>query len=280
MPSFKGNYVSINMIKEKALRMFDFDNVLNNYEIAELLWEFIGRIGDPSILITKITDGVNGPKPIEIINYRGQLPDDMFEIINGTVRDYESKSKLIPSNNPFFLADITASVQVDDNLSEIGTSYNQDNTGEVTSQAFDSALIVSGNALPIVNSYIIQNSEIITTMETGYVEMSYKTFPLDDNGFPMIPDHPKLINAITWAILERTSMKLLAKNKITEKLYDRIEQKYLFAKSSAINALKLRTIPEMEAFKNRFVRLVPDFNQYGNNFTDYGQPEDFIKHSF
>lgn len=280
MPSFKGNYVSINMIKEKALRMFDFDNVLNNYEIAELLWEFIGRIGDPSILITKITDGVNGPKPIEIINYRGQLPDDMFEIINGTVRDYESKSKLIPSNNPFFLADITASVQVDDNLSEIGTSYNQDDTGEVTSQAFDSALIVSGNALPIVNSYIIQNSEIITTMEIGYVEMSYKTFPLDDNGFPMIPDHPKLINAITWAILERTSMKLLAKNKITEKLYDRIEQKYLFAKSSAINALKLRTIPEMEAFKNRFVRLVPDFNQYGNNFTDYGQPEDFIKHSF
>lgn len=280
MSNFKGTYVSINMIKEKSLREFDFDNVMTNYEIAELLWEFIGRIADPGILITKITDGINGPKPIEIINHRGQLPSDIFEIINHTVRNYETKSKLIPSNNPFFLADKDATIEVDGSASDIGTVYEQDDEGEVTSSTYSSSLMISGSAAPIIDKYIIQNGEIITTIETGYVELSYKTFPLDDNGFPMIPDHEKLINAIKWAILERTAMKLLVKGKITERIYDRIEQKYLFFKSSAITSLKMRTIPEMEAFKNRFVRLVPDFNQYGNDFTDYGYPEDYVKHSF
>jgi hypothetical protein len=96
----------------------------------------------------------------------------------------------------------------------------------------------------------------------------------------MIPEHPKLIEAIKYAILERVCIRLLSRGKITERFYDKIDQKYLFHKASASNALKLRTLPSEEVFKKRFMRLSPDLNQYDNNFDDFGYSEEFYKHSW
>ena len=126
---------------------------------------------------------------------------------------------------------------------------------------------------------MIQDGEIITTMKEGSLELSYKAFPLDTNGYPKIPDEEKLIEAIKWAILERAAMQLWYKGKLGERQYNHIESKYLFYKKSASNQLKVNSIPNMEAFKNRYMRINQDMNLYENDFIDYGYPEDFIKHS-
>ena len=186
----------------------------------------------------------------------------MVEIINGTVRNYESKIKLIPTSNPYFLSDKDGVEVVDDTLDD----------------DFDFTARVGDTDIPVVDKYMIQNGEIITTIEEGEIELSYKAFPLDSNGLPQIPDEPKLVEYVKWAILERAAIKLWAKNKIAERLYNHIESKFLYYKKSASNQLKINSIPEMEAFKNRFMRLRQDLDQYGNDFIDWGYPEDFIKH--
>ena len=275
----KGQYVTIDLILEQARDILDFENVLNKYKIADIVWSTITKLGDPSLLITRITDGVNGPQPIDIINYRGLLPLDMVEIINHTVRNYDTKAKLIPTNNPFFLSDIDENSTVDEDEGLVGQTVTQDD-GTTSSSDYYSALMVSDNNLAVVDKYMIQNGEIITSLEEGQLELSYKAFPLDDNGFPKVPDEEKLIELIKWSILERAAIKLWSLGKINERFYNHIESKYLFYKKSASNQLKVNSIPEMEAFKNRFLRLRMDLNQYGNDFIDYGYPEDFHKHSF
>jgi len=262
--AFNGKYVTIDYIKEQARNVLKVDEMLNNYEIAELLWQFLGRLDDPSVLITKVTDVQNGPTPIEVINHRGLLPQDIFHIINHSVRDYDSKIKMVPTNNLYFLADIDETETIDDSVSD----------------DFDFVTRVNSTRVGSVHKYMIQNDEIITTMEEGLIEMAYKAFPLDSNGFPMIPENGKLIEAIKYAIIERVCIRLLARGKITERFYDKMEQKYLFYKSSASNSLKLRTMPEEEVFKKRFMRLRPDLNQYDNDFNDFGYPEEFYKHSW
>jgi hypothetical protein len=262
--AFNGKYVTIDYIKEQARNVLDFEDMLNNYQIAELLWQFLGRIDDPSVLITKVTDGENGPAPIEVVNYRGLLPQDVFHIINHSIRDYNTKIKMIPTNNLYFLADVDEVESVDDTISD----------------DFDFVTRISSGKVGYQHKYMIQNDEIITSMKEGLIEMSYKAFPLDSNGYPMIPEHPKLIEAIKYAILERVCIRLLSRGKITERFYDKIDQKYLFHKASASNALKLRTLPSEEVFKKRFMRLSPDLNQYDNNFDDFGYSEEFYKHSW
>jgi len=262
--AFTGKYVSIDLVREKAIDMSGFDDVISKYQIAEMAWNLIARLGDPSILITRITDGINGPKPIEIINYRGLLPADLFEIINGTVRNYETKAKLSPTSNPYFLADRLETIPVDESL---------DDDFEFTARKTGSTLVVR-------DEYLLQDNEILTTLEEGYLEMSYKAFPLDDNGFPKVPDHEKVIMMLVYAVIERTAIKLWYKGKITKDIYLDIEQKYLYFKASASSSLKLRTIDTTEAFKNRHLRLNPDFNQYSNDFRDFGYPENYNKQSF
>lgn len=276
----KGQYVTIDLIKEEAREILDFENILNNYKIANIVFNTISKLGDPSLLITRITDGKNGPNPIDIINYRGLLPLDMVEIISGTVRNYDTKVKLIPTNNPFFLSDIDETLETYSDEASVGESVSQDDEGTITTSDYYSPLMSSLNTQPVVDKYMIQNGEIITSMEEGQLEFSYKAFPLDNNGFPKIPDEPKLIELIKWAILERAAIKLWTLGKIRRDIYDHIESKYLFYKKSASNQLKVNSIPELEAFKNRFLRLHQDINQYGNDFIDWGYPEDFTKHSF
>jgi len=259
-----GKYVTLDFILEAARDILDFENILDKYKIAELVWNIIVRLDDPSILITRVTNGIEGPQPVDIINYRGLLPLDLVEIINHSVRNYDTKTKLIPTSNPYFLSDITDDITVDESLDD----------------DFDFVARKNTSSLNVVDKYMIQNGEIITSMEEGQLELSYKAFPLDNNGFPKIPDIEKLIELIKWTILERAGIKLWAKQKINERLYNHIESKYLYFKKAASNQLKINSIPEMEAFKNRFMRINQDMNQYGNDFIDWGYPEQYIPHSW
>ena len=279
MSTSTGKYVTIDFIKEQARDILDFDNILNSHKIAELVWNIIVKLGDPSLLITRVTDGINGPQPIDIINYRGLLPLDMVEIINGTVRNYDTKVKLIPTSNPFFLSDIDEDIYPDTDEVSVGESVTQED-GETSASDYYSSLMSNNNTLAIVDKYMIQNGEIITSLDEGQLEFSYKAFPLDDNGFPKIPDNEKLIDLIKWAILERAAIQLWYKDKINKQKYDHIESKFLFYKKCASNQLKINSIPGMEAMKNRFLRLRQDTNQYGNDFIDWGYPEDFNKQAW
>jgi len=263
--AFKGTYVTIDFIKEQANDILEFGNILNDYKIAELVYNLLSRLNDPSILVSRVTDGKNGPPPIEVINYTGLLPFGIVNIIEGSIRDYESKVKMIPTENPYFLADRYESDEYDD-------TELDDN--------FDFPTRISENRVAPQHKYLIQNGEIQTSMKEGFIEMAFKGFPLDSKGFPKVPEMEKLVEMLKWAILERAAMKLWAKGKLSERVYNKMYQQYVIHKRAASTQLKLNSLPDMEKMANRFMRLVPDTNQYENNFIDFGYPEEYIKHSW
>lgn len=276
-------YVTIDYVIEQTNKILGFSIGLSKEDVAELVFSIITRLADPSLLITRITDGKNGPSPIDIINHRGLLPLDLVEVINHTIRNYDTKIKLIPSANPFFLSDIE---EDDDYITDDADVENALTgiTGEVitqkpleedplyvnTASTYISPAMKTSMSSNIVDKYVIQDGEVITTIKEGRLELTYKAFPLDNNGFPKIPDIPKLIELVKWTILERAGIQLWYADKINERKYRDIKRNYYYAKTSASNQLKVDSIPEMEAFKNRFMRINVDPNMYANDFINFG----------
>lgn len=65
-----------------------------------------------------------------------------------------------------------------------------------------------GNSPAFVGeSYILNPDYIHTSFETGYVFITYLAYPLDSNGYPLIPDNISYKEAAFWYIMKKLMMR-------------------------------------------------------------------------
>lgn len=93
--------------------------------------------------------------------------------------------------------------------------YNSDATEETEKNAYKKALQYKGNEFrrfhqqsPNLHSkhdeyfYFNQNT-IVFSFEKGFILMLYKGNPIDEEGYPIIPDHAYFKEAITWYVITK-----------------------------------------------------------------------------
>lgn len=54
--------------------------------------------------------------------------------------------------------------------------------------------------------YKIEHNRIITSYRTGFVLLEYQAFPLDDRGWPLVPDNVSYRDALFWKVIYQLSM--------------------------------------------------------------------------
>lgn len=129
--------------------------------------------------------------------------------------------------------------------------------------------------------YTIDNGFIRFNFKEGQALISYFAFNLDDNGYMMVPNHPDVIDALTWTIEARSLYRNYRRTSEAKhlNLYNNAlqqSQKYI-----AIARTKLRTpaSDEWAAFlKNRWMQVAPldkDWKANGNKNT-----RDFYRQNF
>ena len=164
--SLTNKYVDVAYIIERVYRDNGFDLEVKYDEVVEWVWDIISLIGAPQPLIDRITDGSDTmPKPIDIVNFRGELPNDLHSVY--LARDYDTKMPMVCKSSSF-LRDM-------DQLFVRESQY----------------------------SYTLNNNYIFTSFEEGQVELHYKAFPTNSLGMPMVPDDIKFIMAVQAYISER-----------------------------------------------------------------------------
>jgi hypothetical protein len=127
-------------------------------------------------------------------------------------------------------------------------------------------------------TYQLTNSNIFTNFQTGEVEMSYIAFPVDDDGFPMIPDDDKYIRAIVDFIAFCIARKMYLNEEMTREKFQWIEVESGWAMGSAHTRGSLQSLDEAETMKNAILRLIPTINQHADGFVYLGQGEErYIK---
>jgi len=105
--------------------------------------------------------------------------------------------------------------------------------------------------------FIINPGFIQTSFETGEIEVHYDSFPVDDEGFPLIPDNVYFKQAVSWYIIRQM---ILGGHKHENFSYQFADYEWEFAKVRAENELMFPSPDKMEHFRDMWVRLIPSVN--------------------
>lgn len=190
--------------------------------------EAIGLIGSALSFNNKIK------YRIPIVNYKGRLPDNLINIRG--VRTSDNYNVLT------YASDIYIQDHCRDDFKE-KCNYSGDLTYEVSQNV------------------------ITTSFKEGKVDISYKALPVDKDGYPLIQNNPKNIEAIRYHIMNAYLEPLYHIGKITDKAYQDISQKRDWYVGAAQTSMQLQGIDHLETTMRSINRLLTS--------NDLGHPKGF-----
>lgn len=110
-----------------------------------------------------------------------------------------------------------------------------------------------------------------TSFKTGTVYISYNAFPLDEDGFPLIPDNAMFKEACFWYIAMQLCLPDWFSGKSSR--YEEARDKWNFYCKAAAAAANSPDITRLENIKNQWVRLLPNINRGSSFFIDLNKQE-------
>lgn len=242
VPNTNMDYTTIDRIIESVFREYKFITKINTSDVLEWAGDLYDTFAVPGMFFHKVTGGAADNPNITITNYRGELPADYRRVLPGGVRDADSKRVYRKSTNTF-------------------TSFHY----------------AKSEAPRYTNSdkvFKIKGGYIFVEDETATLEMAYEAYPIDERGFPLIPDKKKVREYAKEYIAEKIAFNLLAEGRISQYIYEKIEQRKMFTAGAADTELKRPDAEKMESWTWARLRLLPRINQHEFSFSFSGNQED------
>lgn len=194
---------------------------------------FIQIVGMPNQFEEKVSI-------IEIKDYRGVLPDDFYEMIQ--VRTHKEGDK-----NP-------------------RTYKYAENSFHYSSGEYD-------NKLKEIFTYKIQNNVIYTSTKDLEIEISYWAIPVDNMGFPLIPENSSFITALELYIKKQYFTILFDTGKLNPNVLQNVQQEYAWYVGQAQSDLIRPTIDQMQSITNMWNTLIPRVTEHEKGFYNAGSRE-------
>lgn len=235
-----GKRVGIKRVIEKVYRDWGFNTDIVWADAIEWLSEAINLLG--------VSMGYEDRMSKELILTKGraELPCDIMYI--RMVRDFNSQEVLVRSFDEFHLSNY----------------YRCD----------DEPVSKGNGCAPKVGTYKTNNNFIFTDYNEGSLEIAYRGMPVDDEGYPTIPDDDKYIRAVASYIAERTAFKLMLQGRFDKSIYLQfIERDRDWAFGSAKMKMDIPDIDGMQAWTNSSLRLIPTLNSHATGFKHDSQQQ-------
>lgn len=128
-------------------------------------------------------------------------------------------------------------------------------------------------------TYVIQNCILTASMCDGFVDVSYKSIALDDNGFPMIPDNESYKFGLEYFIMHRFLEPLWAMGKIQDKVFQYYEQKRHWYLGQASTALIIQGPDHLESIMNGLNRIIINDQAHETFYKMLGEKERIRKYN-
>jgi hypothetical protein len=122
-------------------------------------------------------------------------------------------------------------------------------------------------------TYTVQNGVITVSPREGWVQVAYDALPIDEDGYPLIPDNEKVKQALEYYILWKYLEALWTMGKITDKVFNYYEQKKMWYMGAANSSMQLSGMDHLEALGNVINRLIINTNAHKNFFKQAGKKE-------
>ena len=235
-----GNYVSLLQVAERVFKTGLNEEEIHLYDIVEWAGQAIQKIGVPSAYVDVVTNGIGtAGNPITIADYRGTLPTNIVTLTGVREDTYKYPMVAVAGSFP-----------------PTYTTNNLKNAGDAT-----------------MLGYRIENGYIYTNFEEGAVELSYKAFLTDTNGFPKIPDKERYIEAIVAYCNYMLAKRLWLQDRLADKKFELLEQDWLFYVNSAKTIAHMPDLDGAESLKNQLLRMRQSSYHHAAQFAYLNTPE-------
>lgn len=234
----KMDYLNINQMMDRLTRHPLLTDITLE-TVIDYAVEFIRIVGMPPTFLEKTAD-------IEIDEYRGSLPCDFYQVIQ--VRG----KRHCGHGYPHAFRYSTDSFHMSEHKHEHRHFHHPH--GELT--------------------YKIQGSVIITSIPKGTIEIAYMAMPIDEDGYPMIPDNSSFIRALELYIKLQWFTMLFDTGKINQQVLQNTQQQYAWAVGQAQTDLIRPTLDQMEALSRMWNKFLPDVTQdHAHGYINQGSAE-------
>lgn len=239
-----------------------------NYEIPHedlILWtiEVMDLLGSPMTYVPKIM-GYKLDDAYDFSDFRIPIPCDFHSLAAIAVNGVPA----VAASDSFHNLMDGKCCGYDAVPTEVQDLFYSNFTDVVYSpQAGSMNFQASVGALPLI-TFSMNDSWITFNVESGKACMAYWAFPVDDDGFPLIPDDTKYKRAVTNYLIHKVDYILWRRGIISDKVFQKSELESNWSIGSASNHLKVPDVHQMELIKRSLVRLVPKFDSYNTFFAD------------
>ena len=242
------NLVSVRSVIAKVLSDLDIrEEMQRTSDYIEWASEAIEKIGSVAQLDRRVS-GVDGEPYLEIKDYQASLPSTLFRL--NVVAFSETESGQFR--------------KIDPSMSSINTwGIGSDQSMNVT---------MTGKIV-----YTVKPGFINLNARSGFVKISYDSIPVDQHGYPLIPDSVSYSEVIYWYIVMKMTYSEWRTGKVRDAVYNDARSSWNFYCKQAYGESMMPTQGEMDGpIKNTWIRLIPEINA-GDSFYDSLGTQEYIK---
>lgn len=180
--------------------------------------------GEAIAFLGVVNQFVNREVTKEMVDGRAELPCDLY-ILQG-IKDSHNHAPLLPKSSIFPLS---------------STTEKTDDTD-------------------VAYTYVLQGSYVFTERES--IDISYKAFPTDDKGVPVIADREPVIRGVVAYIANKLAKKLFYMQLMNERIYAEIVRNTEFDMAAAESDGNMMDMAEAQAFKHGYARMMSQWQSY------------------
>lgn len=129
------------------------------------------------------------------------------------------------------------------------------------------------------HTYKIQGRMIYTSVRETVLEIAYRAFAIDDEGYPLIPDNPVFLRGLEAYIKKKCFEYLLDEGKIPMNVMERTDREYAWAVGAAQSEFSRLSLDEAESLFNSFKSLLPRTHEHWKGFFTNGAREHWRTHN-
>jgi len=256
------NYVSVKNVIAKIFTDLDWQESPHRLsDVIEYCGEAMKKIGAFPSMITK-TMGKEGLPLLELSDHQVRLPFDLHSI------NQVAYSKSI--EGPFY--DMRYSTGSFGTNHEMSAALNGISLTDQDNNEFQPAT-ENGTTFTNNYTYTINGGYIKSNTRSGFLLLSYQAIPVDDDGFPMVPNDESFLEALYWYVNMKLSYPEWKQGRIRDAVYYDAKSSWNYYRKQAYGNAMMPDEAQLESIKNVWLRLIPEINANKTFFSTIGQQE-------
>lgn len=270
------NYTKCESVIAKIMADLDSSEVAQRTtDIREWIFEAVDKIGAPMQYISK-------EAVFEICDHQIPLPDGL-QVLDGAAYSETKRGR-------FKLMSTNTSVFKEPKHHPHFHHHQPEGHKIITSQSQFYTLqdpkikaLYEDKGEP---KYFIKPGWLVVNRPHGFVKLAYKTIATDERGYPLIPDTSSYQEAVYWYVVMKLNFPKLLSGELGGNvrkgvntgytLYAYMQQQWNFYRNQAYAEAMMPTADDMEAIRNDWNKLIPEYDSRLTSFENQGSRETII----